>query len=703
MNLKLKNKLIFSKSLQSVGYITNKSMFFAWLRLIVWSLQIPKIPYMMFGTRIWRLWTTNGPTFVCQYTKECTRIVQAFISGNPVLVTQYPISIKGGLPGIIPGPIRSRLRDGDLVTSRAVLSVFSVYRVINIPGVLKLSTITDLFEGQSPTLLEHEVTIGLGELNGFKKPLLHPIRLLFLGTACPNNSISMLGIWKDIWAWKNSHLWDQLVKYCQLAPGGENFLSLITREIEYLSTGCYKSDGKPLILGKLSEKVEAAGKIRVFAITDSITQSLFKPLSDSIFKILDSLPMDGTFDQDRPVRYLRALFNSEDKETFYSYDLSAATDRLPILLQHQVLTRLIGKDMSDCWVKILTDRNWYHNGKPYRYSVGQPMGALSSWAMLALTHHVLVRIAANRVGFTNFTKYAILGDDVVIVSEIVARSYHTLLTQTLGVKINLSKSLISKHSFEFAKRLVTSRGEVSPVGAKNLLVGLKSLNGIPSILLDLVNKGYYLTEDQVTNLYKSVPTIRKSQLERLSWFVKGPFGFIPTADGLSTSLKLSNSLSAVSMDRFLSSLDEAKFRLNLTMWERNLGKTNDIIRQLLNLQQVPGFTLETRDSPLYLYMLDRYWSSVGELVANKPVRRFVFDGPLVFTNYYRESWKFEMMDYIKTKIKDDSDETVSLLDPFESQRVTLPLSSSAKADNFWLMVKEIEDEKTSLLNFRGLI
>lgn len=34
-----------------------------------------------------------------------------------------------------------------------------------------------------------------------------------------------------------------------------------------------------------------------------------------------------------------------------------------------------------------------------RYAVGQPMGALSSWAMLALTHHLIVAMAARRVGF----------------------------------------------------------------------------------------------------------------------------------------------------------------------------------------------------------------------------------------------------------------------------------------------------------------
>lgn len=136
--------------------------------------------------------------------------------------------------------------------------------------------------------------------------------------------------------------------------------------------------------------------------------------------------------------------------------------------------------------------------------------------MLALTHHVLVRIAGARVGKPNFTHYALLGDDIVIADTSVANSYHTLMTAVLGVDINLSKSLISKDSFEFAKRLVTMNGEVSPVGAKNLLVGLKSLKGIPSILLDLVNKGSFLTEDSCNQLYKSIPTVRKSQLDRIS-------------------------------------------------------------------------------------------------------------------------------------------------------------------------------------------
>jgi len=43
------------------------------------------------------------------------------------------------------------------------------------------------------------------------------------------------------------------------------------------------------------------------------------------------------------------------------------------------------------------------NGKPHysanvHYAVGQPMGALSSWAMLAITHHAMMQFASSRCG-----------------------------------------------------------------------------------------------------------------------------------------------------------------------------------------------------------------------------------------------------------------------------------------------------------------
>lgn len=130
------------------------------------------------------------------------------------------------------------------------------------------------------------------------------------------------------------------MNYLSLVPGGRDFGLLLATEMGFLST--LKREDKELHLGRLSCKEEAAGKIRVFAITDSITQCVLSPLSDGIFEILRNLPMDGTFDQDRPVRHLKQIFALNDDRIFYSYDLSAATDRLPITIQIQVLACLIG-------------------------------------------------------------------------------------------------------------------------------------------------------------------------------------------------------------------------------------------------------------------------------------------------------------------------------------------------------------------------
>lgn len=78
------------------------------------------------------------------------------------------------------------------------------------------------------------------------------------------------------------------------------------------------------------------------------------------------------------------------------------------------------------------------------------MGAYSSWAMLALTHHVIVKVAALQVGIRNFKDYCVLGDDIVIRNKAVADEYFNLM-KSLGVSINLGKSVNSLYFAEFAK------------------------------------------------------------------------------------------------------------------------------------------------------------------------------------------------------------------------------------------------------------
>jgi hypothetical protein len=67
----------------------------------------------------------------------------------------------------------------------------------------------------------------------------------------------------------------------------------------------------------------------------------------------------------------------------FGYDLSAATDRLPIALQISILTSFFGGEFAGHWSKLLVGREYILNNKEFgthsvKYSVGQPMGALSS-------------------------------------------------------------------------------------------------------------------------------------------------------------------------------------------------------------------------------------------------------------------------------------------------------------------------------------
>jgi hypothetical protein len=84
--------------------------------------------------------------------------------------------------------------------------------------------------------------------------------------------------------------------------------------------------------------------------------------------------------------------------------------------------------------------------------------------MLAITHHVIVRCAAIRWGIKNFGDYCILGDDIVIVNDVVAEEYMNLM-EILGLSINWQKSVESNIFTEFAKKLKGYHSvDYSPLG-----------------------------------------------------------------------------------------------------------------------------------------------------------------------------------------------------------------------------------------------
>jgi hypothetical protein len=247
-------------------------------------------------------------------------------------------------------------------------------------------------------------------------------------------------------------------------------------------------------LGRLAFVMEP-GKIRVVAMVDCFTQWVLYPLHRFIFdKILRLIPQDGTFDHVAPVKKLIVVMRERGLEKCFSYDLSAATDRLPVVLQELLLASFTTKDFAHHWRKLLTDRVYAlpsdyrktygkRGGNCVRYKVGQPMGAYSSWAMLALTHHAIVQWAAYNCKHTGwFDLYAVLGDDLVIGDSAVAAEY-LLIMERLGVKISFAKSIVSSNlSIEFAKRFFYRGVEVSPLPLVGVAVSWIGVSGIPEIV-----------------------------------------------------------------------------------------------------------------------------------------------------------------------------------------------------------------------------
>lgn len=88
------------------------------------------------------------------------------------------------------------------------------------------------------------------------------------------------------------------------------------------------------------------------------------------------------------------------------------------------------------------------------FIAGQPPGYYGSWALFSLSHHFIVWLAAEwkLSSKAPFTRYAVLGDDVVIADPVVTGKYRELLDR-MGVSISESKSKISSPLFTLYTRV----------------------------------------------------------------------------------------------------------------------------------------------------------------------------------------------------------------------------------------------------------
>lgn len=433
------------------------------------------------GSYFEKIWHHEGPSGAVTRMKITVYCINSYLAGSPLRKTHHlgaDVSLIHGLPALLPLAVRNRIRSRDIKAIRLWVSVLSLYKGIGgYSQIPSYKTITSPPQEIDFTLTSFTRKFWKWINPRSLRPNWEGGKMLSLRTAGPNASISILSSPFDAYAWSVqpvNHLLlflertEMMLIKAMYEKSLASFLEgRHAREVlkGHLSPRVRKSVTETPILGRLSLKYEPAGKIRVFAIVDIFTQSALKPLHDWMFKILRDVVTDATFSQEtRTAEFAK----THAKESIYSFDLSAATDLIPFNLTVEVMRRPLGS-LADLWAKLLVDRSFTlpeGDGK-VRYTRGQPMGALSSWSSLAVTHHWLVQLAADRVGEFPFTGYLVLGDDICIAGSIVADSY-TEVCKEFGVPIN-NKGIVSPASPDrdsltnFANQIICGEVNLSPI------------------------------------------------------------------------------------------------------------------------------------------------------------------------------------------------------------------------------------------------
>jgi hypothetical protein len=236
-----------------------------------------------------------------------------------------------------------------------------------------------------------------------------------------------------------------------------------------------KRVGKPRLHSVVHLLPEPAGKLRAIAIFDIFSQRVLKPLHDDLFLVLKQIKQDGTHSQTALMIWLKEQAKTAWAGfTWSSLDISSATDSIPVQLYQILMEELYGHtteaaEMAKDVLALMTDRDFTVKGvsqimskdskdvvpETVRYTRGQPMGCLGSFALLALWNHSWVQFASWILSGKCLTSYGVTGDDVVIAEQDstspVGKKYLEL-SNVFEIPISVTKSFVSSVLFNFLSR-----------------------------------------------------------------------------------------------------------------------------------------------------------------------------------------------------------------------------------------------------------
>lgn len=445
---------------------------------------------------------SNGSVWTIAHVKMMRQLLFSYLSGNPQKEVKQIIGINRntGLPKAF-NDFSHLITSGKPQEIRFILTLLSISRLL--PGMKKpdLSTITKPSNANSTFIkgLEFHMDSFLKEFNwNYEIPhWFNKDSMRFSPKSGPNGSASRTALFdlvcmppmlRNILDGTNikftlkeygdllepsrvkfyhlvQNLWPKFERSnAEIKKANSKETNVFKRKSLLSSTWFdqFRSQTMNGYVRKLSIVNDPEAKARIIAIFDYWSQSFLRQIHDIHFNFLKRIPTDRTFTQD-PILPVPPIGHK-----YYSFDLSAATDRFPMALQELLVKHMFGEDLATRWRMILTSFEfvvpWESTEKEAKfvsYAAGQPMGAYSSWSTFTITHHFILFVIHKELKLDQYY-YQILGDDIVIWHDAVAKLYLEYMKE-LDVGISIPKSNISYNMYEFAKRVFIDGIEVTGI------------------------------------------------------------------------------------------------------------------------------------------------------------------------------------------------------------------------------------------------
>jgi hypothetical protein len=233
--------------------------------------------------------------------------------------------------------------------------------------------------------------------------------------------------------------------------------------LDYLVSNGSRSSDYVANGGEIHFLQEPGGKLRSIASPFRIHQEALRPLGDELYRLVQSLPWDCTFDQTKAIPHIQSHLAKGGQ--VHSIDLSNATDHFPLSIQETALRAVLRKDSwdhIDLFVKI-SRGEWRSELGTLKWTKGQPLGLYPSFASFTLTHGLLLLHLAG--SFNN--QFFVVGDDVVILDVELRNRYISMLDR-MACPWSVDKSIDSSKLSEFAGKIITSERVIPQLKWRNM-------------------------------------------------------------------------------------------------------------------------------------------------------------------------------------------------------------------------------------------